>query len=179
MISSISFHLCWHWSENLFVCFGTKPTQRAWGRDLPQDRKWRKEGRSQRRQRVSWQRIAEENSRLEIAVQRRTQSTEGGSEKMEVGQSRDESAFLVALWKFRKIHAHDSLQMHGELHKSVTNSLLLHLELTQVCVCSFVPPSQLCFVRICKEMCNVPGRRWEKTTGWITGHEWFGLRKLI
>ena len=52
-------------------------------------------------ERVSWQRRAEENSRLEIAVQRRTQSAERGSEKMESEQSRDESAFLVALCKFR------------------------------------------------------------------------------
>ena len=32
---------------------------------------------------------AEENSRLEIAVERMTQSAEGGSEKMEVGQRRE------------------------------------------------------------------------------------------
>ena len=41
------------------------------------------------------------NSRRGLAVQRRTQSAQGGSEKMDAGQSRDESAFLVALWKFR------------------------------------------------------------------------------
>ena len=43
------FRLCWCHSEDLFVCFGVKPTQRAWA----WDRKWRREGRSQRRQRES------------------------------------------------------------------------------------------------------------------------------
>ena len=84
------FRLYWCHSEDLFVCFGAKPTQRAWTRD----RKWRREGKCQRRQREAV------DNRPEIAVQRRTQSAEGGSEKMEAGQSRDESAFLVALWKF-------------------------------------------------------------------------------
>ena len=49
MMGSIRFRLCWCHSEDLFVCFGAKPTQRAW----MQDRKWRREGRSQRRRRES------------------------------------------------------------------------------------------------------------------------------
>ena len=52
-IGSIHFRLCWRRSENLFVCFGVKPTQRAWGEDRPGDWKWRREGRFQRRQRDS------------------------------------------------------------------------------------------------------------------------------
>ena len=76
-------------------------------------------------ERVSWQRKAEENCRLGIAIKRRIQSTEGGSEKMEAGQrrqSRDESTFLVPLWKFRANIRCNSLQMHGELHKSVSHT---------------------------------------------------------
>ena len=157
---SIRFRLCWRNSDDLFVCFGAKLTQkglrtrfptrpevgegrkvwektervvenggrreqsawdscpendtvsrrqwedvgatqmislsvlaqnshkRAWGRDFPQDRKWGREGRSERRQREWLKTEAEENSRLEIAVQRMTQLA-GGSEKMEVGQWRE------------------------------------------------------------------------------------------
>ena len=49
----------------------------------------------------------------------------------------------------RKIHARDSQQMHGEQHKSVTNSLLLCLELTQVRVCSFFLFSSTLSVMFC------------------------------
>ena len=71
-----------------------------------------------------------------------------------------------------KIHARDSWQMHGELHKSVIyTSPFLRLELTQARVCSlvlFLHPLG-CVLRICKEMYNAPGPRWEKTPRWITG----------
>ena len=55
-------------SENLFVCFGAKPTQRACTRDLPRDRK--DEGRK-----------VPETSWHERSVNRRTQSAEGRAEK--------------------------------------------------------------------------------------------------
>ena len=97
---------------------------------------------------------------------RRKQSAEGSSQEMS----------QHCLWlcgSFAQIHACDNLQMHGELHKNVTNSLLLHLELTQVRVCSFVlffhPLG--CVLCVRKEMCNAPGRRWEKNARWITSHE--------
>ena len=115
--------------------------------------KWRRGGRSQRRQReTSWQRKAEENSWLEIALQRRTQSSEGGSEKMEAGQSRDEPAFLVALCKFwTKYMPVIACKCMARVGKT---SLFLHLELTQVCICSFVlflyPLG--CVLCICKQI---------------------------
>ena len=115
--------VCGCQSDNPFVCFGAKPTQRAFAWDLPRDRKKTREGRSQRRGK---------GSRHEKSVKRRTQSAEGGrkdqsteqvSQEMRVGQRgdqstevrkaaartcwptdaglSDESAFLVALWKFR------------------------------------------------------------------------------
>ena len=66
-----------HQADDLFVCFGAKPKQRAWTRDLPCNRKWRRKGRSEKRQgeltkeprEGSRQRTAEETSRREIAVQ--------------------------------------------------------------------------------------------------------------
>ena len=80
-----SVSVCGYQSENYFVCFGAKPTQRACARDLLRDRMWVKGGRKIREKTVSWQRRpeevsqqkgAEELSRLETAVKRRTQSTE-------------------------------------------------------------------------------------------------------
>ena len=87
--------VCGCQSENSFVYFGAKPTQRACARDL--SRNWKDEERKVREKRrdqspvrieESQQKGAEENSRLEIEVQRRTQSEEGGSENMEAGQRR-------------------------------------------------------------------------------------------
>ena len=149
MLANRCVGVCIRRSENLFVCFGAKPAQRTRGRDFPRDRKWTREGRSQRRQRVSWQRRAEENSRFEIAVQRRTQSAEGGNEKMEAGQSSDESAFLVALWKFRAKYTPAIACKCTESSRKLSNRLLPSCAGADpsLClfVCSFPPPSRLCF----------------------------------
>ena len=72
---AICFRLCWRQSDDLFVCFSTKPTQRA-EFEISREAVVEEKGRSQR-VRESWQRMAEENNRLEIAVQGRTQSAEG------------------------------------------------------------------------------------------------------
>ena len=128
--------LCLFWRET---------HTKDWEWDLPRDRKWRREGRSQRRQRSSWQRWAEEDRRLEVAVQR-GRLAEGGSEKKESTEVSTPIGFIEVS---RKIHARDSLQMHGELHESVTQtSPFLRLELTHVRASSFVfllSPSWLCF----------------------------------
>ena len=50
----------------------------------------------------SWQRRAEENSWLEIAVQRMTQPAEGGSEKMEV-EEEEESQQKSERWLLRPV----------------------------------------------------------------------------
>ena len=47
MMGGIRFCGFGYESEDPFVCFGMKPTHRACTRDLPQDRKTTKEGRSQ------------------------------------------------------------------------------------------------------------------------------------
>ena len=91
-MGSIRFCLCGCRSENPFVCFGAKRTRRAWRRDPPRDRKWRREGRSQRRQsqltKEDWKGQSTEGSKKD-------RSTEQGR------QTRNESEFLAALWKFR------------------------------------------------------------------------------
>ena len=77
----------WVQSENPYVCFGAKPTQRTCMRDLPRDRK-------------EEERKVPEISRHERAVKRRTQSAEGssrdqpaegGSQKMKAGQRREKN----------------------------------------------------------------------------------------
>ena len=65
-------------SEDSFVCFVAKPTQRTGARDLPRDWKWTREGRSQRRQKLTISRREQRRT-----VDRREQSKED--------HSRDES----------------------------------------------------------------------------------------
>ena len=58
----------------------------------------------------------------------------------------DESAWWLC-GNFVRIHTRDSLQMHGELHKSVTNFSFPVLRANpSPCLFSFLPPSRLCFV---------------------------------
>ena len=68
--------------------------------------------------------------------------------------------------------------MHGELHKSAPY-LFFRLELTQACICSFVPFFHPlgCVMCVRKEMCNVPSRRRE-TTGRSDLMAISGIRKL-
>ena len=65
-------------------------------------------------------------------------------------QSRDESAFHGLVEVSRKIHARDSLQRHWRAaQKCHINFPLLALGADpspRLFVCSFFPPSQLCFV---------------------------------
>ena len=106
-------------------------------------------------ERANWQRMAEENSQQQGAE-------ETGRQNRAVKRWVSIPSGFVEV--SRKIHASDSHQMLGELHKSVTNYLLLRFELTQVRVCSFVlffhPLG--CVLRICEEIWNTPGRKWEK-----------------
>ena len=138
------------------LCFGAKPTQKAW----PQDRKWRREGRSQRRQRESV-----DKGRKKRTVGLRYLSREGGSEKMEGGQSRNESAFLVALWKLRS-------KFMPAIACKCTESCTKVSQTPSSCTWSWPKPVFVrlflffnplgCVLCICKETCNAPGRKWEK-----------------
>ena len=83
-----------------FVSFGAKPTQRACTRNLSRDRKWTREGRSERGQKDSQKKGTKEDNRQKRSVQGMTQSAEGSSRDQSTEQGKNESAFLVALWEF-------------------------------------------------------------------------------
>ena len=99
------------------MCFGAKPTQKT------EDEISRetgsgggKEGPREDRER-RWQRKAEENGRLEIAVQ--------GKDGQQKGAVREDSQRWVSIPSVfvevsHKIHAHDSQQMNEKLPKDVT-----------------------------------------------------------
>ena len=126
---SLCGRVCGCQSENPFVCFGAKPTKRVCARDLPRDRKWTREGRSQ------WQ-SAGESSQEKVsqemrAGQRGDQSTEvrkAATKTCGLGPGwptrENKSPFRVACEIFVRIHARNRLQMHGELHKSVKRIIL-------------------------------------------------------
>ena len=92
-MGGIHFCGCGYQSENPFVCFGAKPTQRACARDLPRDRKKTRKGRSQRRGKDSRHERAVKRRRTQSAESsRRDQSTEQVSQEMRVGQREDQSS---------------------------------------------------------------------------------------
>ena len=135
-------------SEDPFVCFGTKPTQRACNYLL--DQKRMREGRSQREQKKPGQ-LTDQDSR-QNRVNRRGQSREENSswglwtQRPGWPTWKNESVFLVALWEF----CSNSLTISHRCTESYTKVSqtfpFLHLELTQVCLFSFLPPSRLCML---------------------------------
>ena len=79
--------VCGCQSDDSFVCFGAKPTQRACVRDLPRDRKRKREGMSQRTVgRRDQSREGQSAGRCS-----RDQSKEQVSQEMRVGQRGDQS----------------------------------------------------------------------------------------
>ena len=138
---AICFRLCWRHLDDLFV-LALNPHKELWARSPVRSEVEERRKVQEKTEIVSWQSRGEETIRLDIAVQKMRQLAEGGTEKMEVRQRREPtevrkmtaktyrgrvnqhekmSALLVAfVGVSRKIHARDSLQMHGELHKSVT-----------------------------------------------------------
>ena len=115
----------------------------------------------ERRRQGSRQRTVEETSWREIAVQETD-----GQQKEAVGEDsqkwvRISSSFVEVS---RKICTHDSLQMHKELHKIVTELPFLRLELTQVHIVRlfFFSHSLGCIFCRRKEMWNtlVEPTRW-------------------
>ena len=114
----------------------------------------------------SRQRRAEEDGRIEIAVQ--------GKDCQQKEAAREDSQRWVSIpcgfvEVSRKIHAHDSLQMHKKLHKIVTQTSLSctwNWPKSKLFVCSSFYPLG-CILCGCKEMWNTPA----ETTRWITGHE--------
>ena len=138
-----------------------KPTLRARSSARPEVDEGKKV--PEKIERASLQRKAEENSRFEIAVQRRTQSAEGGSEKMEAGQSRDESVFLMIWWKFRAKYTPSIACKCTESCTKVSHWLPPSCTWSWpksvfVRLFFFLHPLS-CVLRISKEMCNAPGRK--------------------
>ena len=86
-MDGIRFCVCGCQSENPFLCFCAKPTQRACARDLPRDRKDKGKKVREKIEENSQQRGAEKDSRYERSTKRRRQSSEGPRR----GQSGDES----------------------------------------------------------------------------------------
>ena len=99
-------------SEDCFVCFGTKPTQRAGARDFPRDRKKTKKDKVPQQNKRG--QLTEEGSQQERAVNSSQGKPTVGERRllgtMDPGPSsclsgwptwEDESAFLVAVWEFR------------------------------------------------------------------------------
>ena len=165
-MGGIRFCGCGGQSENPIVCFGTKPTQRACVWDFPWDRKRTRERRSQREQKKA-------ESRTEQGGRQKRAGVRACGLRGRVGQSERMSQHSWWLCgNFAQIHARDSLQMHGELHKSA--SPFLRLELTQVCDCLFSFSSTLS-VGFCVSVKNVkyPWPEMRETTRQSDGHEWF------
>ena len=158
-----SFLWMWGVSQRIpFVCFGSKPTQRASTRDFPRDQKKADNRRKQNR-----------------TVNRREESTEvGGSRRSEKGKcgtrgrvgqrERMSQRFWWLCRNFARIHARDSPQKATEKCHKV---LFLRFVLTHVRDCSsFLPPSRLCmlcfmFIKKC-EITLAGDERNQQTIGW-------------
>ena len=85
-------------SEDPFVCFGAKPTQRSCARDYLWDRRRTRESSVQEQDRT------EQNRRNQSAEQDSRQKRAGVRTcglRRRIGQREKMSAFLVALWEFR------------------------------------------------------------------------------
>ena len=133
-------------SEDSFVSFGAKPTQRACARDFPRDRKRTRKGRSQ-----SQEKEAEQTSR------QRTGRSAGESRRLlgcvdpEIGLA-NVRGWVSIPGDFVGISLEYTLAIACRCTESSTKmsqtSPFLHLELTQVRVClfSFLPLSRLCML---------------------------------
>ena len=173
------FRWCGYHSEKLFVCIGAKPTERICARNILQDRKRTREGRSQGQWRVE---DSQEKESVKRWVQRREETSQQNSKrqllrpvdlKMPGWPTReDKSALLVACGSFTRVHARVSPQKH-RMHESVTDYFFLALG-ANPSPCLFVllyfHPLGWVFC-VCKGMWNTPGMRWEKPLEDLNGHE--------
>ena len=112
-------------SEDSFVCFGKKPTQRTCARDILGDRKKTREGKVP-------EQSTEETSQQNTGKgdrEKRLPSEESGPVALKNQDSQRERMSQRSWWlygNFGRIHIRDS-QMHRKPHKSVTNFFLLAL----------------------------------------------------
>ena len=168
-------------ADGLLVCFGAKPKQRAWARDLLRERKWMSRWRCQKRRRwfdkgrrreelttegrgersaLSWlSRKWQNQQKSERRLLRADELRRG-----RVNQRENMSALLVPFVEVScKIRAGDSLRMHGE-YRVTQNSLSYawNIPKSMLFVCSSFHPLGCILCGRC-EMWN--------TTRWITGHK--------
>ena len=130
-------------TEDSFVCFGVKTTQRACVQDFLRDRKKTKECKvpKQSTEEDSKQKLGEGDGQRRAAAKREAMTCKFRSR---VGQrERMSQRFWWLCRGFARIHARYSLQMHGIRQKSAQTSLFLRLELTQVRACLFFFSSTL------------------------------------
>ena len=166
---------CVRWADDLFVCFGVKPKQRAWDRDIPRDRKWtRKEG------------PRKDKRAIDEGTQREQSTTESRRDQLawdsNLGEGRSGMREDSQIWmsipsgvcrSFAKIYA----QMHEKLHKIVTeNSLSCDWSWPKVIlfICSSFHPQLYFFVAVKK--CEIPRR---KPLDESLAMNNIGLKKLI
>ena len=161
-MGGIRFCGCKCLSEDPFVCFGTKPTQRACTQDFPRDWKRTKEGRSQNRKKQRTgksteggrqQKSAEQNR----AVNRREQSREVRGSQL-LGPVNPEArlanvrewvsvpgGFVGILFEYTFTIVHRCTESYTKVSQTF---LFLHLELTQVHDCLFLFSSTILVVYV-------------------------------
>ena len=165
-------------SENSFVCFGAKPTQRL-AHEISHEtwRGWRKEGPREEKKTVSrrkqkglvdrtgrskrWNQDREER-RTEVrkTTAKTCSPTEAGLTNARKWVSIP-CCFVEVSCKYTPTIAWKCT----ESCTKVSQTSLLRLQLTQIRFCLFIPFFQPfgCALRVRKEMCNAPVRRWETT----------------
>ena len=135
-MGGIRFCGCGCQSENPFVCFGAKPTQRACARDLPRDRKMTWEGRSQRQSagegsQEKWTELTSLQKRTEQPTEVRKAAASTCGLRCQVSQREKMNQHSsVALWEFRSNTRSRLLTEAQNARKVSQNSPVLSLELT-------------------------------------------------
>ena len=103
-IRSVGVGVGEHQSEDSFVCFGTKPTQRACMQYFLQDRKKTRKSKVPE-QRTDWslQQSGKGNSQRQVATE--VEGWDLWTQKPGQPVQEDESVLQVAVWKFFGVHA--------------------------------------------------------------------------
>ena len=182
-------------ADGFFVCFGAKPKQRVWTRDLERDRKWRRKGRSKRRQGQLTKKDGERQSttkgrgeRSALSWLSREWRSQQKSERRLLRPDELLRGWLTNARRCRhcwclfvevshKIQASISLQMHRECKVS-------HIDFPFSCAWSwpkfvfvhlfFFSHSLGCIFCGRKEMWNILA----EPTRWITGQEYYWFKEV-
>ena len=131
-------------SEDSFVCFGAKPTQRSYARDFPQNRKKTKEGKvpEQSTEESNQQMSGKGDGQREMTAKRGVGTC---GLKSQVSQRKRISH--LSLWlcrNFARIHACDSPTKTTQKYHKLLPSYAWSLPKPMFVYSSFLPPSQLC-----------------------------------